>query len=94
MQELEVKVSHEAADDILEIAKNIEQNFGKERADRFQNEIRSVISKLSYTSMIYGDTGIFYRDKLIYKKHFLPSLIFYYVYTGIIIQIAQGVLTL
>ena len=75
-------MSLEAYDDIADIADNIEQNFGEERADKFQDEIWEVMGKLSYTAMIYGGTGILYRGKMIYKKHFLPSLIFYYVDNG------------
>ena len=39
MQDLLVRVSLEAYDDIADIADNIEQNFGEERADKFQDEI-------------------------------------------------------
>ena len=83
MQDLAVAVSYEAMDDIVDIADNIEQNFDKRRADQFQDEIWDVMGKLSYTSMIYGETGIAYRGKMIFKKHFLPSLIFYYVEKGV-----------
>ena len=79
MQGLEVVVSLEAQDDIVEISDYIDQTFGMSQAVRFRSEIKKAIDNLEYTSMIYGETGFEYRGKMIYKKHFLPSLIFYYV---------------
>ena len=56
MQGLEVVVSLEAQDDIVEISDYIDQTFGMSQAARFRSEIKKAIDNLEYTSMIYGET--------------------------------------
>lgn len=79
MQERKVILTWEAIYDIIEIADYIECDFGKMRADRFQKDIKEQMQKLEYMGGIFGMTCIFYRDYVIYKKPFPPSIIFYVV---------------
>ena len=71
--------SRESIYDIADIADYIELRFGSDRADRFVNEIDNEGSKLGDNFKAYSGTGILYRNKLIMKKVFKPSIIFYYV---------------
>lgn len=62
---------------MTDIADYIERNFGKERADRFEKEIKQQIENIGYMAGIYGNTQIYYRSYSIFKKPFPPSIIFY-----------------
>ena len=76
----------EAIYDVTDIADYIEQEFGRERADRFERDIRQEIKDIrqeikdiSFLGGIFGNTHIYYRSYSIFKKPYLPSIIFYVV---------------
>lgn len=79
MEEYNVILTWEAIYDIAGIADYIELMFGREKADLFQRNIKMESQKLSYMYGIFQQTQIWYRNYVIYKKPFLPSLIFYIV---------------
>lgn len=79
MHEYEVVWSRESIYDVADIADYIELRFGKDRADRFNDEIDMEIVRLGKEYRMYTGTGIYYRRKLILKKVFDPSIIFYFV---------------
>ena len=74
-----VILTWEAVYDITDIAKYIEIQFGKERADRFQEDIRSQIKSLEFLGGISGKTSIIIKNVFVYKKLFLSSIIFYII---------------
>ena len=79
MDEFAVKWSRESIYDVADIADYIELRFGLERADRFNDEIDVEGAALGRDFRLYTGTGIYYRKKLILKKVFVPSIIFYFV---------------
>ena len=79
MHDYEVIWSRESIYDVADIADYIEQRFGKDRADRFNDEIDEECEVLSSDYRLCTGTGIRYRGKLILKKVFDPSIIFYFV---------------
>lgn len=79
MPEYRVVWSREAIYDVVDIADYIELHFGRERADRFTYEIDVEVQTLGRNYRIYTGTGIYYRRRLILKKIFDPSIIFYFV---------------
>lgn len=79
MQERRVVLTWEAVYDVTDIADYIEQEFGRERADRFERDIRQEIKDIGFMGGIFGNTHIYYRSYSIFKKPFPPSIIFYVV---------------
>ena len=79
MHDYEVIWSRESIYDVADIADYIEQRFGKDRADRFNDEIDVEFEALGSDYKLYTGTGIIYRGKLILKKVFDPSIIFCFV---------------
>jgi len=79
MQERKVVLTWEAIYDVTDIADYIEKEFSRERADRFERDIRQEIKDISFLGGIFGNTHIYYRSYSIFKKHFPPSIIFYVV---------------
>lgn len=79
MPEHKVIVTWEAIYDMADIMDYIEADFGEERADRFQVEIKRELEKLSYSVPSLPKTQIIYRRYVIQKKPFPPSIIFYIV---------------
>lgn len=79
MHDYHVVWSREAIYDVADIADYIELRFGRERADRFNDEIDAEGEALERDFRMYTGTGIYYRKKLILKKIFDPSIIFYFV---------------
>jgi plasmid stabilization system protein ParE len=79
MHDYHVVWSREAIYDVADIADYIELRFGRERADRFNDEIDAEGEALGRDFRMYTGTGIYYRKKLILKKIFDPSIIFYFV---------------
>lgn len=79
MHDYHVVWSREAIYDVADIADYIELRFGRERADRFNDEIDVEGEALGRGFRMYTGTGIYYRKKLILKKIFDPSIIFYFV---------------
>lgn len=77
MQEYKVILTWESIYDITDIADYIEAQFGRERADRFQNDMQAQLKDLEMLGNVFGKTHISYRKHSIYKKLFLPSVIFY-----------------
>ena len=74
-----VILTWEAVYDITDITEYIEVQFGKGRADRFQEDIRSQIKSLEFLGGISGKTSIIIKNLFVYKKLFLPSIIFYII---------------
>ena len=79
MHNYEVVWSRESVYDVADILDCIELRFGRKRADQFDEDIDREIKALSSDFEFYTGTGIYYRDRLILKKVFNPSIIFYYV---------------
>lgn len=79
MQEHKVILTWESIYDITNITDYIEVEFGKERADRFQNDIQGQLKDLEILAKIFSKTNIYYRNYFIYKKLFSPSIIFYII---------------
>ena len=79
MDEYKVVWSRESIYDVADIADYIELRFGQERADRFTDDIDAEGAALGRNFRIYTGTGIYYRKRLILKKVFGPSILFYYV---------------
>ena len=79
MHDYDVVWSREAIYDVADIADYIELRFGRERADRFDYAIDVEGKALGRDFRMYTGTGIYYRKKLILKKLFDPSIIFYFV---------------
>lgn len=79
MDEYEVVWSIESIYDVADIEEYIETEFGKDRADRFHEDIDHEVGSLGRSYKLYADTGIYYRNFLILKKPFNPSIIFYVV---------------
>jgi len=79
MHDYHVVWSREAIYDAADKADYNELRFGRERADRFNDEIDAEGEALGRDFRMYTGTGIYYRKKLILKKIFDPSIIFYFV---------------
>ena len=79
MHDYDVVWSREAIYDVADIADYIELRFGRDRADRFNDDIDAEGKTLGRDFKMYTGTGIYYRKKLILKKLFDPSIIFYLV---------------
>ena len=79
MDEYEVVWSIESIYDVADIEDYIETEFGKDRADRFHEDIDHEVGSFGRSYKLYADTGIYYRNFLILKKPFNPSIIFYVV---------------
>ncbi len=79
MQERKVVLTWETIYDLTDIADYIERDFGKNRADRFEKEIRRHIRDIGFMGGVYGNTHIYYRSYSIFKKSFPPSVIFYII---------------
>ena len=79
MHDYDVVWSRESVYDIADIADYIELRFDKERADKFIDDINREVDALGKDYRLYNGTGIFYRQKLILKKVFGPSIVFYFV---------------
>ena len=79
MHDYKVVWSRESIYDVADIADYIELRFGTERADRFSDDIDREVAVLGSDFRHYTGTGIYYRKKLILKKVFGPSVIFYFV---------------
>ena len=79
MHEYKVILTWEAIYDVTDLTDYIEADFGRERADRFQNDIKNEMTKLGYMGSMFPKTQFWYRSYVIYKKPFPPSIIFYIV---------------
>lgn len=77
MHGFKVILTWEAIYDITDIADYIEVEFGRLRADRFQEDMKKELIKLGYTGGAFPKTQILYRSYSIHKKPFPPSIIFY-----------------
>lgn len=79
MQERKVVLTWETIYDITDIVDYIESDFGMERANHFQSEIKKQMKSLEIFGSAFGKTHIYYRGYPIYKKPFPPSIIFYII---------------
>ena len=57
----------------------IEEEFGQQRADRFQSDLKEQMQNLSQFSTAFPRTQILYRGYSIHKRSFPPSIIFYII---------------
>lgn len=74
MQERKVILTWEAIYDVTDIADYIEQEFGRERADRFEYDMKREISEIGFLGGIFGDTHIYYALTPSLRNHSrLPS---------------------
>lgn len=79
MPQYKIVLTREAICDVVNIAEYIEDNFGKEKADEFENNMKHEMQDLGYMAEAYAQTQIVYRGYAIRKKIFSPSIIFYVV---------------
>lgn len=79
VQEHRIILTWEAIYDITGITDYIEYEFGRTRADRFEDDIRNELKGIAYMAEAYEQTQISYRGYMIHKKPFPPSVIFYIV---------------
>ena len=80
MQEYKIILTWEAIYDVTDIADYIEEEFGQQRADRFQFDLKEQMQNLSQFSTAFPRTQILYRGYSIHKRSFPPSIIFYIIY--------------
>ena len=78
MHDYDVVWSREAIYDVADIADYIELRFGRERANRFNDDIDVEGEALGRVTDVHRNRNL-YRKKLILKKLFDPSIIFYFV---------------
>ena len=69
----------EAIYDVTDIADYIEEEFGQQRADRFQSDLKEQMQNLGQFSTAFPRTQILYRGYSIHKRSFPPSIIFYII---------------
>ena len=74
-----IEWSSEAIYDVAEIAEYIEEAFGEARADRFIEDLKEAVGRLSYLRASHEATGFCYRGEKILKLVFKPSIVFYCV---------------
>ena len=79
MQEYRIILTWEAIYDVTDIADYIEEEFGQQRADRFQSDLKEQMQNLSQFSTAFPRTQILYRGYSIHKRSFPPSIIFYII---------------
>lgn len=77
MQEYKIILTWEAIYDVTDIADYIEEEFGQQRADRFQSDLKEQMQNLGQFSTAFPRTQILYRGYSIHKRAFPPSIIFY-----------------
>lgn len=77
MQEYKIILTWEAIYDVTDIADYIEEEFGQQRADRFQSDLKEQMQNLGQFSTAFPRTQILYRGYSIHKRSFPPSIIFY-----------------
>lgn len=66
MQERKVILTWESIYDITEIIDYIEADFGTNRADKFQGDMKKQLKDLEMFGGLFGKTQIFYRNYNIY----------------------------
>ena len=76
MQEYKIILTWEAIYDVTDIADYIEEEFGQQRADRFQSDLKEQMQNLGQFSTAFPRTQILYRGYSIHKRSFPPSIIF------------------
>ena len=82
MQEYKIILTWEAIYDVTDIADYIEEEFGQQRADRFQSDLKEQMQNLGQFSTAFPRTQILYRGYSIHKRSFPPSIIFYIIMEG------------
>ena len=91
MQEYKIILTWEAIYDVTDIADYIEEEFGQQRADRFQSDLKEQMQNLGQFSTAFPRTQILYRGYSIHKRSFPPSIIFYIIMEKIHLQIIRFV---
>ena len=61
MQEYKIILTWEAIYDVTDIADYIEEEFGQQRADRFQSDLKEQMQNLGQFSTAFPRTQILYR---------------------------------
>ena len=70
MQEYKIILTWEAIYDVTDIADYIEEEFGQQRADRFQSDLKEQMQNLGQFSTAFPRTQILYRGYSIHKRLF------------------------
>ncbi len=73
MRDYDVAWSREAVYDVADIADYIELRFGRERADRFNDEIDAEVKALGRDFRMYTGTGIYYRKVIVQSSQSTTS---------------------
>ena len=79
MREYKIILTWEAIYDVTDIADYMEEEFGRQRADRFQSDLKEEIQNLDRFGTAFPRTQILYRGYSVHKKSFPPSIIFYII---------------
>ena len=66
MQEYKIILTWEAIYDVTDIADYIEEEFGQQRADRFQSDLKEQMQNLSQFSTAFPRTQILYTSIIFY----------------------------
>ena len=78
MQEYKIILTWEAIYDVTDIADYIEEEFGQQRADRFQSDLKEQMQNLGQFSTAFPRTQILYRGYSIHKRSFRHLYFLYY----------------
>lgn len=76
MQEYKIILTWEAIYDVTDIADYIEEEFGQQRADRFQSDLKEQMQNLGQFSTAFPRTQILYED-IPYIKDLFRHLLFF-----------------
>ncbi|MFR6330083.1 MAG: type II toxin-antitoxin system RelE/ParE family toxin [Eisenbergiella sp.] len=77
MPEYKIIVTWEAIYDMADIMDYIEADFGEERADRFQLDIKRELEKLSYTAVSFLKRKSYTEDMRYIRNYFLLYYLLY-----------------
>lgn len=64
---------------MVDMADYIERKFGIGEADRFQDSMKEQLRILETMGSTFGTAELYYREYIIRKKPFPPSIIFYII---------------
>ena len=77
MQEYKIILTWEAIYDVTDIADYIEEEFGQQRADRFQSDLKEQMQNLGQFSTAFPRTQILYRGYSNTIKDLFRHLLFF-----------------
>ena len=76
MQEYKIILTWEAIYDVTDIADYIEEEFGQQRADRFQSDLKEQMQNLNQFSTAFPELK-FYTEDIPYIKDLFRPLLFF-----------------